>query len=863
MPTKINQDYYGQEANWSTVAGSSGYIKHSPHNIERLMTNNIYQGGNFDMTAAPWGIGKSSASSDMEFIATHDAKWHIYKLDRQKGNTPMFLYINSTTYEGALSTADLKGLSETSDNYELALFRSRVSPDAEYDGGLKSTLALDEGTGVDFAHSTQNLPILALDYRYVRLYIDHVYYKPVGENTIKSCKMDDIEAGRVDVDCIAYFDCRLCYNRANGTTPVTTNVHCSIGGNEVEIPHLFKDVYYWNASEDNYVRPYRYIERFGYWAIDTSWYSGDSFRYGNDSYINTQTEWTTLGNYNFVKPNVVGCGWCNASTVEQSFSDGIKYKWNYGIAPYDANQWLLNEYEDGDSYDSSGTFRSFAYMELTQIPEGMTKNIAYFYAILHEVAFLGFPIALNYISITHNFGDSDTYLPVFDLAHMITTGEFKKGPESLTLPNASWQDIFSDTMPEYDPTYDPDPQDYPEPEPSDNPMLPVGLNWTLAGRGTGIWGLTPSEIDQVWDDIFGQKIKLDMFGNNPMNAILSLKWTPFEWDSSSKSPVILGSQVVNPLHIYPMIETYSQAEKHGYGTLQFKFDKNFYNARYMQARLFLPFYGYYELPIAQLLSSKLRLDFYYNVPDELGVYVISYDEVIYDFVECSIDMDVPLTGSNAAAISANKKAEALSIATQIAAMAGTAIAGGVTASGLAYLGYTASDSLVFSGALSEGIAGDVTGTLNSMAARAGIGAGTSSTGSGLGVFNTIRNSRVDRASLKTNLPYHGSALQTTFLHMSMKPYIQIFKNAIMGGLETDDTGTVKVKLGGTDKAEYMLKVGHACDVWTTADEMPSNSLLQTTGMANMSNGKGTTPISGMELAEAQELNSILMSGFYK
>lgn len=90
----------------------------------------------------------------------------------------------------------------------------------------------------------------------------------------------------------------------------------------------------------------------------------------------------------------------------------------------------------------------------------------------------------------------------------------------------------------------------------------------------------------------------------------------------------------------------------------------------------------------------------------------------------------------------------------------------------------------------------------------------------------------------------------------MKPYVQIFKNAIIDGLTTQEGGTIKEELGGTSKAEYMLKVGHACDVFTTMDKMPENSLLQTTGMANMNT-------EGMELEEVNELNAILQSGFYR
>ena len=91
---------------------------------------------------------------------------------------------------------------------------------------------------------------------------------------------------------------------------------------------------------------------------------------------------------------------------------------------------------------------------------------------------------------------------------------------------------------------------------------------------------------------------------------------------------------------------------------------------------------------------------------------------------------------------------------------------------------------------------------------------------GINIYNTVNQAQIQRAALKTNLPYHGSALQTTFLHMSMKPYVQIFKNAIIDGLTTQEGGTVKEELGDTSKAEYMLKVGHACNVFTTMDKMP-------------------------------------------
>ena len=440
-----------------------------------------------------------------------------------------------------------------------------------------------------------------------------------------------------------------------------------------------------------------------------------------------------------------------------------------------------------------------------------------------------------------------------------TNGDYTRGIQNITQRQWEWSDS---TESPYDPSVPPTPQ------PSQNPLLPVGLEFTLANEGTTIYCLNPSEIHKAWNDIFGSGVSVEQFGNNPMNAILSLKWTPFDWTYSGdqhEKPIILGDQVANPLHSYKNITNINDAEKHGWGEIQFKYDKNFYNARNMQARLFLPFYGYYELPVAQLLSSKLRVDFYYDIPDELGVWIISYDDVIYDYCECAIDMDVPLTGSNAAAISANKKSEALTIATQIASTAATVAIGIGSAVGIrqaaqhlaagvdvvaAETGVGFADVGLETGAYlgSKGF-GKAFGTATKTAL------GLSGGGGALGIVNTVRNARLERASLRTNLPYHGSALQTTFLHMSMKPYVQIFKNSIMQGLDVENGGTVQVKLGGTSETQYKLKVGHACNIWAAPSSMPSNSLCQTTGIADMST-------SGMELSEIQELNEILQSGFY-
>ena len=454
---------------------------------------------------------------------------------------------------------------------------------------------------------------------------------------------------------------------------------------------------------------------------------------------------------------------------------------------------------------------------------------------------------------------NNVFLGLLD-ANAISTGEYSRGEANRDSDQFDW-DKAGDA--DYDPNYNPDvPEPGDDPAASDNPLLPVGLTWTLANTGTGIWALTPSEIGQVWKDIFGTTADLSKFGDQPMNAILSLKWTPFTWSTNGTSPIVLGDQIVNDIHVYPLVDSVGEAEQHGYGQMKFNFNKNFYNARNIQARLFLPFYGYYELPAAQLLSSRLRVDFYYNIPDDLGVWVISYDNVIYDFVECSCDMEIPLTGSNAAAIRENKKSEALTIATQVASTLVTLgntslsnLTGDATVKAIDRYGGVGSIMSSAQGSLGSKMSTIASYGAGKLASTALPYAGVGITGV-TNVYNTVHQAQIQRAALRTNLPYHGSALQTTFLHMSMVPYVQIFKNTIMSGLETANGGTVRVELGGSSEAEYKLKVGHACDMFATINAMPENSLLQTTGLANNSTA-------GMELAEVNELNTILQSGFLK
>ena len=651
MSTKINTEYYGAEENFVTI---SDYAKCSPFSLATLMTNSTYTSGALDVSAAPWGIGKSSASSDMSFVAARGASWSIYKMERSAGNTPLYLYKQPATYAGANSNAELVGSGNNSENYEKALFRCRLSPSARNNGNnLLSALAIDTGTNITIANVLQNTPITYLDYQYIRAQIEHVYYKPVDANTILKCTMDDIANNTVSVDRIVYFDYVLKYKNN-----LATGIHCSIGGNETEIPGLYKAVYY--DDEAKFVRPCRYIDQYGYWYIDTNYYSADSFRYGSSDYFAYESAWEELGNYDFIPPNPVNCGWNHALSDYQNF-DGLIYHWEYGLTAYSSNQWLIDPIETGDTY-ASGTYRSFCYMVVDEIPAGMTQNEAYFAAILHEVAFLGFPIVCNSTAATHDFGEDDVYLPVFD-NHLITTGEYQSGETSTSLINAAWSDIFGVTMPEYDPEYDPTPQ--PEPGQDGGDITNTTLNRFSNAGGLKQYVLSEAKLIELTAFLNGTylptsaDLDADFKGTNPQDYIVSVQKYPFDIEHELGDPYIYVGKIntgITAKALYPSFAGHSSLPINSrctfdFGTIYINPNDSklcYGDFRDFQSKLllFMPFVGTVELDPRLYIAHTVGLIYTIDYNTGSVAAEIKRDGLTMETKTSTISITIPFMAAN-------------------------------------------------------------------------------------------------------------------------------------------------------------------------------------------------------------------------
>ena len=389
------------------------------------------------------------------------------------------------------------------------------------------------------------------------------------------------------------------------------------------------------------------------------------------------------------------------------------------------------------------------------------------------------------------------------------------------------------------------------PDPDPNPIGPNRPGFTLAvGNGSVCYTITQNEWHLLWNDIYGGATDwkslidgLALYGANPLNAILNYRWYPFVLGGNLKDYVRLGSTEIHP-HQFTYISDASEAFTSSNATFWWGDDKqNFVNIRKSKARVWLPFYGYYELPMTQLVDRTLKIQFQYNLPDDNGVWVIMFGDSIYDYVECQPYIEIPITGDNSLQIAAAKAQRNLSIAMTVgAAVAGIALGAAVAAPAIKNIGVAAA---AYGGNPIAAVAANI-GPLAGEGLLTGLGTGiagasTALVGGGVKTANTVMNSALQIGNLSTNVPIHSTGSDTTFLHLPFYPYVEIFTNKVIKDY---------------NESEYKLKVGISCDKWVGIETMPEATLLQTTGLAN-------TDTSGMELDEIKELNDILQTGFYK
>lgn len=627
MSTKINTSYYGDIASFVDVSNTNSKVKRSNNNVWNLIDAGKYTGGAFDVSAAPWGVGRSAAASMFRFIACKDGT--LYKpivVCNLKSNTPLYLYDNASVSldSGYDSSGYVSGASVNSWKWENMLYRTRANlTTAANSNELKSTI--NSADNVNDAHLSINYPIVYADYQVLRLAVTAVMYKPVGENIYRPCTMSDLKNNTVNAEYIVGFVGHIYCSE----TSTALGFHPTVGGGEIEIPDEFKDVYY-TTNADAITQPFRAIRTFGWWGI-SNFSANASEIWGNRSYFTDYSEFNTLNNSWFMLANIMS-GWSSVTSAQQVFDD-VTYHYNYGTTSFASNYDNISAWEENHAISGDDAPSTFCWLDIDDHNYN-SKSEAFYYAILHELAFIGFPVVDSVTNVTADIGDDEVYLPEF--AYMVTTGRFKNGADSLDMINATWGDIFDDSMPEYDPTIDPD--DPPTPPTPPDPDDDYGYlnNKPTTNRvyssNNRVYALTASQYSQFIKDINSlylddpqgfDNFQLDFKGTNPTDYIVGTFGYTFlpaglipnqQPENIEIGAVTLPNTEgyrIAPSYIYNYISL-GEIDLTGAGNYKPFGDFRDY-APYTHIELYVPLCGNIELDPASVVGHTIQIDIRFDI----------------------------------------------------------------------------------------------------------------------------------------------------------------------------------------------------------------------------------------------------------
>lgn len=706
MATKINQDYYGDSAQWISITGDgiTGNVKTSNRNIYKLCDGDYYQGGDFDLTASPWGIGESSLSSDFYCYALSDnGRLSIQKYFNKKGNTPLFLYQNSS----GTNAMDLQAGELSSDDVFRNTARTRIDPavDVVNSSTINSTLTLDNGTNINRNGCASAVPITYYNYNKSRLLCDIFWYRNTTDNlnTVRNAALIDLIINPKNYENIAEvygmtLEGRFVYG-TQGQLPTSGNWvdFCpSIGGCQRDIPDFIKNAYY-GENYDNWTRPQRKLMTIGYWRLSNRW-STTQIDYSNGipRDISLYEDPTTSAYY---YPTMQFYG--QFSEKHQVFDD-VSYHWEFKYAwatTPSATPIYLN---DGDIIPPNGYYMPYCVLVIDDTTYNTVAE-SYFYALIHEAAFMGFPVIANRFDSTYDIPTDWIFLPVFN-EHMITTGDFKRGTTSLELPNATWGDIFDDNMPVYDPEYQPP---VPTPENEDSGDLSNAGNYLhrFGAEGLTIWAFYRTSLGgnglddainaitelYLTDPDGNEKWQLDFKGTNPDEYIVSLMAFPLRFTlSESTYTFALGAVDFEGIDVKKYADTgfftFGSVTVPAYGDF-----RDF--APYTTAELYIPFCGTCEIDMAFFAGRDLIVDMYYDIyTGSCAAAIYRYTNLgktLYKTINGQVGVEIPLSAarmgdyqSTLHALETAQKQNDIRIATSVLGMgitAGATIAtGGAT-----------------------------------------------------------------------------------------------------------------------------------------------------------------------------------------
>lgn len=434
MATKINTTYFGAADTWQYNSSYGSDCKYSSYTLSQLVTSGKWDIGNnaeIDPSIVPWGMPQCSLSANAFTIFTNDSgylKTILHTSDVK--NVPLMI-------EGAI---DGTGYStELGNNLTDArnAQKRRIIGNTTNSNGV--TYTTPDGTTVTFSGKA----VTYLNYQRTKIVLSNCVLLNLVDGTRRTIGVKDLLTQTetpTKNEVLVFVQSSFCTNNNTGSdvylTPTTAIAHNAP-------PHLANR--YLNSSSVRIMNPARKITK----------------SIGNGTTIASQTATSNIRTYSSIVSgaqtvdfpcHAYTTPYCNLSDKHQYFND-VSYHWE--MMCYFTASNIPVYIKNGDTLPSSST--NLYYIDYLVIDSTTYENRyhAMYYALIHEFAFLGFPIVDKSADISLNIGNDKVFLPEFDIQHMITTGKFKSGSASISLPNASWADIFDDGVPNWDPNYIP------------------------------------------------------------------------------------------------------------------------------------------------------------------------------------------------------------------------------------------------------------------------------------------------------------------------------------------------------------------------------------------------------------------------
>lgn len=647
MATKINQSVYG------TVPTTTYSRAVCPNNI-----GTIYNAGNYDPSGdcengfeksiSPWGIGGGMSLDIFVGNAQRSANGRFAKLNI---DTP-------ENYNKPVSFWNIDVAEGSQDNNKPQ--RYRIGGNVKYSSSSFVSNGSTENGLVLWGANASTKPIGKIEYNHILLYPLSIclrgnenYSDPLYQWSPYNITEIDADSSYItdDVELTAFsWGCKMYNSESSAPNQWYEQELSLINTKAQDVPEIYKAMSMRDSSDTskwydkailtlpNVIGAFNEVGRL---IPNNNCYSGNSYckLASADFTTSNQLDYTRYG---FGKCYGVG------NTNKHVFDD-ISY--HYEVRCFYELNGVYREVKEGELMLEQ-TMYFLPYFKIDETTYS-TKWESIKAIIRHELAFIGFPFVMN-ANQWGFIGDSNVSVPVFD-EHMITTGRYITGSAASQLPNAQWGDIFSDTMPEYDPNYNP-----PKPTPSSDDFgdLYNFGSWNKFPSCLTAYAMSLEKFQSVLQSINSmyqtdtdgvKQWELDFKGSNPSDYIVGAYVSVCNFGLTETAyPITIGP--VNLADKVPSMTAFKIAfVESGYFDCGNVDIEPFYNdfrdyAPYTQLELYLPLCGNVDLDPAYFMGHSVSITYYYDYNTMSCSACIYRDGItLYKVVNGSIGAEIPLT----------------------------------------------------------------------------------------------------------------------------------------------------------------------------------------------------------------------------